>query len=125
MTTQGYFGLDSDDGKSWLLVQRFNDRTTLKRRFEHSLNGFNAMVKYIQHCCQRPRLCIHSSPFALSLIKYLGRISDIEVILVSAAGMRQFHALPLHSAPPAANADTFHPCEFQATKLAQYAQRMI
>ena len=92
MTLQTCFGLDNDEN-AWLLVQRSEGKTVFLRRFNNTLAGLNELSKFIKSRCEKPRIYIKSSGYAaLSLLKYLCGIPDIEVMLVSQAGFKQYQS---------------------------------
>ena len=90
MTHQTYFGLDNDEN-AWLLVQRSEGKTVFLRRFNNTLDGLRELSKFIKSRCEKPRVYIKSTGCAaLSLLKYLCGIPDIEVMFVSQAGFKQY-----------------------------------
>ena len=92
MTLQTYYGLDNDKN-AWLLVQRSEGKTVFLRRFKNTIAGLNELSKFIKSRCEKPRIYIKSSgSAALSLLKYLCGIPDIEVMLVSQAGFKQYQS---------------------------------
>jgi hypothetical protein len=92
MTLQTYFGLDNDEN-TWLLVQRSEGETVFLRRFNNTLAGLSELAKFIKSRCEKPRIYIKSSgSAALSLLKYFCGIPDIEVMLVSQAGFKQYQS---------------------------------
>jgi hypothetical protein len=120
MTLQTYFGIDNDEN-AWLLVQRSEGKTVFLRRFNNTLAGLNELAKFIKSRCEKPRIYIKSTGCAaLSLLKYLCGIPDIEVMLVSQAGFKQYQTCLPKSIMGDSKA-TF--CE--AEMLANCAERMI
>ena len=92
MTLQTYFGLDNDENE-WLLVQRSEGKTVFLRQFKNTIDGLNELSKFIKSRCEKPRIYIKSTgSAALSLLKYLCGIPDIEVMLVSQAGFKQYQS---------------------------------
>lgn len=90
MTIQTYFGIDNDEN-AWLLVQRSEGKTVLLRRFKNTIDGLNELSEFIKSQCENPRIYIKSTgSVALSLLKYLCGIPDIEVMFVSQAGFKQY-----------------------------------
>ena len=120
MTLQTYFGLDNDEN-AWLLVQRSEGKTVFLRRFNNTLDGLRELSKFIKSRCEKPKIYIKSTgSSALSLLKYLCGIPDIEVMLVSQAGFKQYQTCLPKSIMGNSTA-TF--CE--AELLADCAARMI
>ncbi|ESS73661.1 hypothetical protein MGMO_14c00170 [Methyloglobulus morosus KoM1] len=120
MTPQTYFGLDNDEN-AWLLVQRSEGKTVFFRRFNNTMEGLNELSKFIKNQCEKPRIYIKSSgSAALSLLKYLCGIPDIEVMFVSQAGFKQYQTC-LPKSIAGNSKETF--CE--AEILANCAERMI
>jgi hypothetical protein len=92
MTLQTYFGLDNDENE-WLLVQRSEGKTVFLRQFKNTVDGLNELSRFIKSRCQKPRIYIKSTGFAaLSLLKYLCGIPDVEVMFVSQAGFNQYQS---------------------------------
>ena len=90
MTLQTYFGIDNDENE-WLLVQRSEGKTVFLQQFKNTIDGLNELSKFIKSRCEKPRIYIKSTgSAALSLLKYLCGIPDIEVMLVSQAGFKQY-----------------------------------
>ncbi|MGZ8238047.1 MAG: hypothetical protein ACXWTY_09280 [Methylobacter sp.] len=90
MTHQTYFGLDNDEN-AWLLVQRSEGKTVFLLRFKNTIDGLNELSKYIKSRCEKPRVFIKSPGCAaLSLLKYLCGIPDVEVMFVSQAGFNRY-----------------------------------
>lgn len=120
MTLQTYFGLENDEN-AWLLVQRSDGKTVFLRRFKNTIDGLNELSKYIKSQCEKPRIYIKSTGCAaLSLLKYLCGIPDIEVMFVSQAGFKQYQTcLPKSTARNPTT--TFREAEI----LADCAERMI
>ena len=91
MATQSYFGITSDDGHSWTLVQRIHGKNDLIKQFRNTLEGLNDLAEYIRSHFTRPRIAIDSNQRqAFSLLKLLCGIPDAEVMFVSAIGYRQY-----------------------------------
>jgi hypothetical protein len=90
MTHQTYFGLDNNEN-TWLLVQRSEGKTVFLRRFKNTIDGLNELSKFIKSRCEKPRIYIQSTGYAaMSLLKYLCGIPDVEVMFVSQAGFNQY-----------------------------------
>jgi hypothetical protein len=90
MTLQTYFGLDIDEN-AWLLVQRSEGKFVFLGRFKNTIAGLTELSRFIKSRCQKPRIYIKSTGCAaLSLLKYLCGIPDIEVMFVSQAGFNQY-----------------------------------
>lgn len=119
MTLQTYFGLDNDEN-AWLLVQRSEGETVFLGRFKNTIDGLNELSMFIKSRCKKPRIYIKSTGYAaLSLLKYLCGIPDIEVMFVSQAGFNQYQTcLPKNIVK---NPKAMF-CE--AEILADYAERM-
>ncbi|MFZ2726168.1 MAG: hypothetical protein WAX77_07965 [Methylococcaceae bacterium] len=118
MTLQTCFGLDSNEN-TWLLVQRSAGRTVFLRQFKNTLEGLNELSEFMKIRSERPRIYIKSTGCnALSLLKYLCCIPDIEVMFVSAAGFQQYQ----NCLPKSVNASA---STSQAEILADCAERMI
>ncbi len=92
MPLQTFFGLDNDEN-TWLLVQRSEGKTVFLRRFNNTLSGLNELSRVIKSRCDKPRVYINSTGHAaLSLLKYLCGIPDIEVMFVSRAGFKHYQS---------------------------------
>lgn len=120
MMAQTYFGLENE-GDRWLLVQRSGGKTVFLRDFINTMEGLNDLVKCIKNHCVKPKIFIKATgSYSLGLLKYLCGIPDIEVMLVSPAGFRQYRTcLPKGHAVPVSSSC----CE--AEMLADCAERMI
>jgi len=120
MTLQTCFGLDNNEN-AWLLVQRSKGKTVFLRRFQNTIDGLNELSKFIKSQCEKPRIYIKSTgSVALSLLKYLCGIPDIEVMFVSQAGFKQYQTCLPKSI---VNNSTTTSCE--AEILADCAARII
>lgn len=114
-------GLSNEDGRSWTLAQCSEGQPVFLYTFGNSTEGLNAMVALIQTQSKRPRVCIASDGAqTLALLAYLCRIADIEVMLVSGQGYRQYQNS--QSIPTAFSAGYDEP---KAKLLARCAERMI
>ena len=120
MTLQTCFGLDNDEN-AWLLVQRSEGKTVFLRRFNNTLAGLNELSKFIKSRCEKPKIYIKSTgSAALSLLKHLCGIPDIEVMLVSQAGFKQYQ-----TCLPKRIVSNSTPTFCEAEMLANCAERMI
>jgi len=120
MTHQTYFGLDNIEN-AWLLVQRSEGKTVFLRRFKNTIDGLNELSKFIKSRCKKPRIYIKSTGCAaMSLLKYLCGIPDVEVMFVSQAGFNQYQTSLQKSTVKNPNA-TFSEAEL----LADYAEYKI
>ena len=120
MTLQTCFGLDNDEN-AWLLVQRSEGKTVLLRRFQNTIDGLNELSKFIKNRCEKPRIYIKSTgSAALSLLKTLCGIPNIEVMFVSQTGFKQYQTCLPKSTVRNSKA-TF----YEAEMLANCAERMI
>ena len=89
MASQSYFGLDREDGNSWVLVQCVEGNVIVLQRFRDTVDGLHSLEKFIRDRSGRPRICIKlSNDSAFKLVEHLGSIPDVQVILVSEAGLR-------------------------------------
>jgi hypothetical protein len=89
MTLQSYFGLEREDGNSWVLVQCLEGNVILLQRFRDTVDGLHSLEKRMQDHSGRPRICINlSNDSAFKLVQHLGTIPGVEVVLVSEAGLR-------------------------------------
>ena len=90
MTLQTYFGLNNDKN-AWLLVQRSEGKTVFLERFNNTIEGLNELSRFIKIRSKKPRIYVKSTGCcALSLLKYLCGIPDIEVMFVSRGGFKQY-----------------------------------
>lgn len=120
MIPRTYFGLENNEN-AWLLVQRSDGKTVFIRQFNNTQGGFNELSKAIKSCCEKPRVYIKSTGnAALSLLKTLCGIPDIEVMFVSQAGFKQYQTY-LPSRTVKNSAVMFR----EAEVLADCAERMI
>lgn len=120
MIPRACFGLENDEN-AWLLVQRSDGKTVFLRRFKNTLGGLNELSNTIKSRCKKPRVYIKSTGnAALSLLKILCGIPDIEVMFVSQEGFKQYQICLPHGIVRNA-AMTFREAEI----LADCAERMI
>ncbi|MDP2903590.1 MAG: hypothetical protein Q8N96_10860 [Methylovulum sp.] len=120
MTLQTYFGLENNEN-AWLLVQRSEGKTVFLRRFKNTIDGLNELAKYIKSRSEKPRIYIKSTGCAaLSILKTLCGIPDIEVMFVSQAGFKQYQ-----TCLPKGNVRNSIATFCEAEILADYAERMI
>jgi hypothetical protein len=119
MTLQTYFGLDNDEN-AWLLVQRSEGKTVFLGQFKNTTDGLTELSIFIKSRCQKPRIYIKSTgSVALSLLKYLCGVPDIEVMFVSQAGFNQYQ-----SCLPKSIVKNSNTTSYEAEVLAVCAERM-
>ena len=83
MTTQNYFGLDSEEGNSWTLIQYLEGKVILLQQFGDTVDGLNSLERFIRDGGGRPGICVKlSSDSTFRLLAYLNAIPDAEVIFV-------------------------------------------
>ncbi|MDD5033730.1 MAG: hypothetical protein PHE55_03145 [Methylococcaceae bacterium] len=122
MADQSYIGIDSTENNEWVVVLWTAGRIIFSRPFKNTPLELGALVHFITEQCTRPKICLKpANPAALKLIKFIGGIPDVEVVLMSDAGLRMQRAcLPRAVATPLT---LDNPC--QAYLLAFCAERMI
>jgi len=121
MALQTYFGLDRENGNSWVLVQCLEGNVVFLQRFRDTVDGLHSLEKFIRDRSGRPRICVKlSNDSAFKLVEHLGGIPNVEVILVSDAGFRHYQTGLPKAKPNPSSANTLH-----AEMLAHYATRMI
>ena len=122
MTDRSYIGIDSTDSKEWVVVLCTDGQAIVSQPFKNTPTELAALVSFITERCARPKICLKpSNPSAIKLIKSIGGIPDVEVVLMSTAGLRM-HQSWLQGRSAAAFA---HNNSCQAYLLAFCAQRMV
>jgi hypothetical protein len=122
MTDRSYIGIDSTDNKEWVAVVWSDGHAIVSPPFKNTPTELAALVSFITERCARPKICLKpSNPSAIKLIKSIGGIPDVEVVLMSNAGLRM-HQSWLQGKTATAFINN-NPC--QAYLLAFCAQRMV
>jgi hypothetical protein len=116
-----YIGIDSTENNEWIVVMCVDGKISFSRPFKNIPIELDALTRFISERCFRPKICLRLSNFAVfELIKYLGSISDAEVMFMSDAGFKiHQYALPNSMAIP------YHDNSCQAHLLARCAERLV
>ena len=122
MPDQSFIGIDSTDDNEWIVVLWTDGKIIFSRPFKNTPSELGALVNFITERCASPKICLKpANPAALKLIKYVGGIPDVEVVLMSDAGLRMHRSwLPRATATRYSQNNS---C--QAYLLARCAERMI
>ncbi|MDO9104795.1 MAG: hypothetical protein Q7U57_07515 [Methylovulum sp.] len=121
MNDRCYVGIDNTDQNEWLVALLGKDAVILSRPFKNTPAGLGDLVRFITEHSVKPKICLKlTHPAALKLIKFIGAIPDVEVVLMSNAGVKMHQswlpkAMTLPSTPNS-------PC--QAHLLAYCAERV-
>ncbi len=92
MVPESCFGIDIADGK-WLVAERRAGKTSYCGSFENNERGLTTLLQCIQTRATKPRVCIApTGRAALALALHLCKIPEVEVTLLSAAGLRHHRA---------------------------------
>jgi hypothetical protein len=122
MPDRSYIGIDSNQNKEWIVAVWTGEKIVLSPPFKNTPVQLAALVRFITERCSRPKICLKpANPAVLKLIKFIGGIPDVEVVLMSEAGL-QMHRAWL---PNAAGNPTVPGHAGQAFLLACCAERMI
>lgn len=119
MSEQSYLGIDHNDHNEWIVVLVTEEKIGFLRKFKNTQADLAALARFIGEHCSRPKICINpTSRAVLKLLKFIGDIPDVEVVLMSAAGIKMHRAwlAPTNEIP----SDTG-----EAVMLARCAARMI
>jgi len=120
MQSRSYIGIDSNDDNEWILALLADGETVFFRTFQNTTSELVELVRFICDHCSRPKICLKpTSRAALKLIKLIGGIPDVEVVLMSQAGLTMHQAWLRQSSSGAS------PQASQAFMLARCAERMI
>ncbi len=93
MVDRSYIGIDSTDNDEWIVVMCSAGKAIFSRPFKDTPTELGVLVHFISESCFRPKICLKpSNPTALKLIKYIGKIPDVEIILISDAGLKMHQA---------------------------------
>lgn len=120
MQARSYIGIDSRDGNEWTVALLGERQAVLFRSFKNTAPELAELARFICDHCHRPKICLKpSSRAALRLIKLIGGIPDVEVVLMSQAGLAMHQAWLRQSSPAPS------PQASQAFALARCAERII
>lgn len=118
MSDRSYLGIEANENNEWIVVSQAQGQTRWSGKFDNTSEGLKSLARFICDCCSRPKICVKSTnSLGLRLILYISSIPDIEVLLMSEAGLR-IHQGWLANTP----ATTSMP---QAEILARCAERLI
>jgi hypothetical protein len=122
MADRSYLGIDHNDHNEWIVVLVAEGRIGFLQKFKNTQADLVALVRFIGEHCSRPKICVNpTSRAVLKLLKFIGGIPDVEVVLMSAAGLKMHRAwLVPASEPPSDRGGTG-----EAVMLARCAARMI
>lgn len=122
MPDRSYIGIDCNENDEWTVVLWTAKKIILAGLFKNTPSELATLVRFISQHCPRPKICLRPpNPSALTLIKFIGDIPDVEVVLMSEAGLRM-HQARLSKAPDSSG---FQGAPNQAFLLARCAERMI
>jgi len=122
MSDRSYLGIDHNDHNEWIVVLVTEGKIGFLQKFKNTQADLVALARFIGEHCSRPKICINpTSRAVLKLLKFIGDIPDVEVVLMSAAGLKMHRAwLAPTNAPFSDHGDTG-----EAVMLARCAARMI
>lgn len=120
MQSRSYIGIDSNDDNEWIVALLAGGETVSFRTVQNTTAELIELVRFIRDHCSRPKICLKpTSRAAIKLIKLIGGIPNVEVVLMSPAGLTMHQAwLRQASAAPSPQAS-------QAFTLARCAERMV
>lgn len=88
MSERSYVGIDSNDNNEWIAVLCGHGKSVLSRPFKNTPSDLEALARFISERCQKPKICLNpANPNSFNLINNIGRIPDVEVVLISNAGL--------------------------------------
>lgn len=122
MNERSYVGIDNTDKNEWIAVLWCDGKTVFSRPYKNTLAEFEALVRFINERCDRPKICLNpANPRVFELVKFISGITGVEVVLMSNAGLRlHLNWLPRESTTPVFQANSR-----RAYLLACCAERMI
>lgn len=89
MQSRSFIGIDTDTGNDLVLVQRTEGQVLLAKRYKNTAEEIRFLVGFIRSQCARPRICLKAATHAaMKLLEPISGIPDVEVVLISEAGMR-------------------------------------
>lgn len=122
MSDRSYLGIDHNDHNEWIVVSLTEGKIGFLQKFKNTQSDLAALVNFIGEHCSRPKICINpTSRAVLKLLKFIGEIPDVEVVLMSSAGLKMHRAWLL----PANKSPSDHGDTGEAVVLASCAARMI
>ncbi len=93
MNGRGFIGIETDNDAGWVVVKRVGHHIRQCKRFQNSPADLSRLMQFIRESCARPKIGLRaSSHAALKLIRYISGIPDVEVVLISDAGLRTHKA---------------------------------
>jgi hypothetical protein len=122
MLDRSYLGIDINEHNEWIVVLLTEGKISLLQTFKNTTSELVALVGYIGEHCSRPKICIKpTTRAALKLLKFIGDIPDVEVVMLSDAGLKMHRAW----LTPALETSSVQGDTGQAVMLALCAERMI
>ena len=122
MSDRSYLGIDHNGHNEWIVVLVREGEIGFLQKFKNTSADLAALVRFIGEHCSRPKICINpTSRAVLKLLKLIGGIPDVEVVLMSAAGLKMHRAW----LKPANETPTDHGDTGEAVMLARCAAHMI
>ena len=93
MSDRSYLGIDHNGHNEWIVVLVREGEIGFLQKFKNTSADLAALVRFIGEHCSRPKICINpTSRTVLKLLKLIGGIPDVEVVLMSAAGLKMHRA---------------------------------
>lgn len=122
MPDRSYIGIDKNADNEWIVVIWSGGKIMLSPPFKNTPTELPALARFISEYCTRPKICLTPAhPAVFTLIQFIGGIPDVEVVLLSEAGLKMHQAwLPKTALNPPCRENTG-----QAWLLARCAERMI
>ena len=122
MSDRSYLGIDHNDHNEWIVVLVREGEIGFLQKFKNTQADLVALVGFIGEHCSRPKICINpTSRAVLKLLKFIGGIPNVEVVLMSAAGLKMHRAW----LTPANETHSDHGDTGEAVMLARCAAHMI
>ena len=122
MSDRSYLGIDHNDNNEWIVVLVTEGKIGFLQKFKNTSTDLVALVRFIGEHCSRPKICINpTSRAVLKLLKFIGDIPNVEVVLMSQAGLKMHRAW----LTPANQTPSDHGDAGEAVMLARCAARMI
>ena len=122
MHERSYVGIDNTDKNEWIVVLWCDGKSLFSRPYGNTPAELEALVRFINERCDRPKICLNpTTPNAFEMVKYISCIADVEVVLMSNAGLR----LHLDWLPRESRVPVFQANSRRAYLLACCAERMI
>ena len=93
MSERSFVGIDVIGDNELIVALCRHKKIILSRPFKNTGTDLGALVKFITDYCATPKICVKSTnPSAMPLIALISSIPDVEVVLMSNAGLQMYRS---------------------------------